>query len=172
MLTSKHYRAILTELSEKRSEFMQEERFEVFFQNISGLYRAVQRLRAQFADAAGVSSVHLFWLYLLREYPKGWQRPAGGAVQHRSIARLPAAEAAVVARARLRGRGDGKAALRLENPFDRFRMCTGGTNRAGSAFYSKPGRTRDSARGAGRLLPRAWRAPSEFQQYFHYRRNL
>ena len=31
---------------------MQEERFEVFFQNISGLYRAVQRLRAQFADAA------------------------------------------------------------------------------------------------------------------------
>ena len=30
---------------------MQEERFEVFFQNISGLYRAVQRLRAQFADA-------------------------------------------------------------------------------------------------------------------------
>ena len=46
---------------------MQEERFEVFFQNISGLYRAVQRLRAQFADAAGVSSVHLFWLYLLRE---------------------------------------------------------------------------------------------------------
>ena len=50
---------------------MQEERFEVFFQNISGLYRAVQRLRAQFADAAGVSSVHLFWLYLLREYPEG-----------------------------------------------------------------------------------------------------
>ncbi len=50
---------------------MQEERFEVFFQNISGLYRAVQRLRAQFADAAGVSSVHLFWLYLLREYPDG-----------------------------------------------------------------------------------------------------
>ena len=50
---------------------MQEERFEVFFQNISGLYRAVQRLRVQFADAAGVSSVHLFWLYLLREYPEG-----------------------------------------------------------------------------------------------------
>ena len=50
---------------------MQEERFEIFFQNISGLYRAVQRLRAQFADAAGVSSVHLFWLYLLREYPDG-----------------------------------------------------------------------------------------------------
>ena len=50
---------------------MQEERFEVFFQNISGLYRAVQRLRAQFADAAGVSAVHLFWLYLLREYPEG-----------------------------------------------------------------------------------------------------
>ena len=50
---------------------MQEERFEVFFQNISGLYRAVQRLRVQFADAAGVSAVHLFWLYLLREYPEG-----------------------------------------------------------------------------------------------------
>ena len=40
---------------------MQEERFEVFFQNISGLYRAVQRLRAQFAQMSGVSSVHLFW---------------------------------------------------------------------------------------------------------------
>ena len=50
---------------------MQEERFEVFFQNISGLYRAVQRLRAQFAQMSGVSSVHLFWLYLLREYPEG-----------------------------------------------------------------------------------------------------
>ena len=31
----------------------------------------MQRLRVQFADAAGVSSVHLFWLYLLREYPEG-----------------------------------------------------------------------------------------------------
>lgn len=50
---------------------MQEERFEVFFQNISGLYRAVQRLRAQFAQTSGVGSVHLFWLYLLREYPEG-----------------------------------------------------------------------------------------------------
>ena len=50
---------------------MQEERFEVFFQNISGLYRAVQRLRAQFAQMSGVSSVHLFWLYLLREHPEG-----------------------------------------------------------------------------------------------------
>ena len=50
---------------------MQEERFEVFFQNISGLYRAVQRLRAQFAQMSGVSSVHLFWLYLLRAYPEG-----------------------------------------------------------------------------------------------------
>ena len=50
---------------------MQEERFEIFFQNISGLYRSVQRLRAQFAERAGVSSVALFWLYLLREYPEG-----------------------------------------------------------------------------------------------------
>ena len=50
---------------------MQEERFEVFFQNIAGLYRAVQRLRAQFAETAGVASVHLFWLYLLREHPEG-----------------------------------------------------------------------------------------------------
>lgn len=143
---------------------MQEERFEVFFQNISGLYRAVQRLRAQFADAAGVSSVHLFWLYLLREYPEGLAASrARGAVQHRPLACFPAAEAASRARTCLRGRGDGKAALRLENPFDRFRMCTGGTNRAGSAFHSEPGRTRDSARGAGRLLPRARRAQSEFQ---------
>ena len=55
----------------ERSVCMQEERFEVFFQNISGLYRAVQRLRAQFAQMSGVSSVHLFWLYLLREYPEG-----------------------------------------------------------------------------------------------------
>ena len=50
---------------------MQEERFEIFFQNISGLYRSVQRLRTQFAERAGVSSVALFWLYLLREYPEG-----------------------------------------------------------------------------------------------------
>ena len=50
---------------------MKEERFEIFFQNIAGLYRSVQRLRAQFAEQAGVGSVHLFWLYLLREYPQG-----------------------------------------------------------------------------------------------------
>ena len=50
---------------------MQEERFEIFFQNIAGLYRSVQRLRVQFADKARLSSVHLFWLYLLREYPQG-----------------------------------------------------------------------------------------------------
>lgn len=50
---------------------MQEERFEIFFQNIAGLYRSVQRLRAQFAETAGVGSVHLFWLYLLREHPEG-----------------------------------------------------------------------------------------------------
>ena len=31
----------------------------------------MQRLRAQFAQMSGVSSVHLFWLYLLREYPEG-----------------------------------------------------------------------------------------------------
>ena len=151
---------------------MQEERFEVFFQNISGLYRAVQRLRAQFADAAGVSSVHLFWLYLLREYPEGLAASRLAELSNIDRSLVSRQLKPLFARARLRGRGDGKAALRLENPFDRFRMCTGGTNRAGSAFYSKPGRTRDSARGAGRLLPRAWRAPSEFQQYFHYRRNL
>ena len=51
---------------------MQEERFEVFFQNISGLYRAVQRLRAQFAQMSGVSSVHLFWLYLNTR--RDWRR--------------------------------------------------------------------------------------------------
>ena len=50
---------------------MQEERFEIFFQNISGLYRAVQRLRVQFAEQAGLSAVTLFWLYLLREHPEG-----------------------------------------------------------------------------------------------------
>ena len=50
---------------------MQEERFELFFQNIAGLYRCVQRLRAQFAAAADVDAVHLFWLYLLREHPEG-----------------------------------------------------------------------------------------------------
>ena len=61
---------------------MQEERFEVFFQNISGLYRAVQRLRAQFAQMSGVSSVHLFWLYLLREYGGTGGVASGGAVKH------------------------------------------------------------------------------------------
>ena len=118
---------------------MQEERFEVFFQNISGLYRAVQRLRAQFADAAGVSSVHLFWLYLLREYPEGL-----AAFQYRPLARLAAAKAAFGARAGSRGRGDGEAALRLEAPPDRDRPYARGANCAGSAFDSEPGRARDS----------------------------
>ena len=121
---------------------MQEERFEVFFQNISGLYRAVQRLRAQFADAAGVSAVHLFWLYLLREYPEG--------LAASRLAELSNIDRSLVSRQLKplleRGlvRADGETALRLEAPPDRDRPYARGANCAGSAFYSKPGRARDS----------------------------
>lgn len=50
---------------------MREAHFEVFFGNISGIYRAIQKLRADFAEEEGVKSVHIFWIYLLHEHPEG-----------------------------------------------------------------------------------------------------
>ncbi len=111
MLTSKHLNAILTEPSDReRSEFMQEERFEVFFQNISGLYRAVQRLRAQFAQmSAGVElGASVLAVSAARVPRRAGGVASGGAVQHRPLARFAAAQAASGARTGQPGGETGK----------------------------------------------------------------
>ncbi|MDO4549364.1 MAG: MarR family transcriptional regulator [Clostridia bacterium] len=50
---------------------MVEPRFEVFFSYISGIYRAIQSLRARFSKESGIQSVHVFWIHLLRRHPEG-----------------------------------------------------------------------------------------------------
>lgn len=150
---------------------MQEERFEVFFQNISGLYRAVQRLRAQFAQMSGVSSVHLFWLYLLREYPEGLaaSRLAELSNIDRSLVSRQL-QAASGARTGTDRGADRKAALRLENPPDAGGHCTGRGNCRAGACDSEPRRARRVGGGAGGVLPCSRCAEPEFQRNIHFRR--
>lgn len=50
---------------------MVEERFEQFSSLISGIYRDIQKLKARWTEPLGMKSVHIFWVYLLKNYPEG-----------------------------------------------------------------------------------------------------
>ena len=50
---------------------METERFEQFSSLISGIYRDIQKLKAQRAAAIGMKSVHIFLVYLLKNHPEG-----------------------------------------------------------------------------------------------------
>lgn len=50
---------------------MKEERFEEFSGLISGIYRDIQKLKAKWTEPLGMKSVHIFWVYLLRNHPEG-----------------------------------------------------------------------------------------------------
>lgn len=50
---------------------MKQERFEEFSSLITGIYRDIQKLKAQQTEALGMKSVHIFWVYLLRNHPEG-----------------------------------------------------------------------------------------------------
>ena len=50
---------------------MEEERFEQFSSLISGIYRDIQKLKAKWTDPLGLKSVHIFWVYLLKNHPDG-----------------------------------------------------------------------------------------------------
>ena len=50
---------------------MKEERFEQFSSLISGIYRDIQKLKTKWAEPLGMKSVHIFWVYLLKNHPEG-----------------------------------------------------------------------------------------------------
>lgn len=50
---------------------MTEERFEQFSALISGIYRDIQKLKAKWTTPLGMKSVHIFWVYLLKNHPEG-----------------------------------------------------------------------------------------------------
>lgn len=50
---------------------MKEERFEQFASLISGIYRDIQKLKTKWTEPLGMKSVHIFWVYLLKNHPEG-----------------------------------------------------------------------------------------------------
>ena len=50
---------------------MKEERFEEFTSLISGIYRDIQKLKTKWTEPLGMKSVHIFWVYLLKQHPEG-----------------------------------------------------------------------------------------------------
>lgn len=50
---------------------MEAERFEHFNSLISGIYRDIQKLKAKWTAPLGMKSVHIFWVYLLKNHPEG-----------------------------------------------------------------------------------------------------
>lgn len=50
---------------------MESERFEQFSSLISGIYRDIQKLKAKWTEPLGMKSVHIFWVYLLKNHPDG-----------------------------------------------------------------------------------------------------
>ena len=50
---------------------MNEERYEQFSSLISGIYRDIQKLKAKWTEPLGMKSVHIFWVYLLKNHPEG-----------------------------------------------------------------------------------------------------
>ena len=50
---------------------MQDERFEQFSSLISGIYWDILKLKNKWTEPLGMKSVHIFWVYLLRNHPEG-----------------------------------------------------------------------------------------------------
>ena len=50
---------------------METERFEQFNSLISGIYRDIQKLKTKWTAPLGMKSVHIFWVYLLKNHPEG-----------------------------------------------------------------------------------------------------
>ena len=50
---------------------MELERFEQFSSLISGIYRDIQKLKTKWTEPLGMKSVHIFWVYLLKNHPEG-----------------------------------------------------------------------------------------------------
>lgn len=50
---------------------MEEARFEQFRNLISGIHRDIEKLKTKWTAPLGMKSVHIFWVYLLKDHPEG-----------------------------------------------------------------------------------------------------
>ena len=50
---------------------MEDERFERFRNLISGIHWDIEKLKAKWTAPLGMKSVHIFWVYLLKNHPQG-----------------------------------------------------------------------------------------------------
>ena len=50
---------------------MEQERFEQFWSLISGIHRNIEKLKTKWTQPLGMKSVHIFWVYLLKDHPEG-----------------------------------------------------------------------------------------------------
>ena len=50
---------------------MKEEHFEQFRNLISGIHWNIEKLKSKWATPLGMKSVHIFWVYLLKNHPEG-----------------------------------------------------------------------------------------------------
>ena len=50
---------------------MSSERFYTFVRVIDGIHKSIQKLRIDFSPTIGIKSVHVFWVYALRNHPEG-----------------------------------------------------------------------------------------------------
>lgn len=50
---------------------MQLERFETFSAQISSIYRNIQKIKSRYSKEIDIKPVHIFWIYLLSNYPEG-----------------------------------------------------------------------------------------------------
>ena len=50
---------------------MEAERFEQFRNLISGIHRDIEKLKTKWTAPLGMKSVHIFWVYLLKNHPEG-----------------------------------------------------------------------------------------------------
>lgn len=127
-------------------------------------------LRAQFAQMSGVSSVHLFWLYLLREYPEGLAASRLAELSNIDRSLVSRQLKPLLARGLVQtGEQTGKRRygwkIRLtQEGLARQRKCRAG------ACDSEPRRARRVGGGAGGVLPCSRCAEPEFQRNIHFRR--
>ena len=47
------------------------ERFYPFCRMIDGIHKSIQKIRIDFSPTVGIKSVHVFWIYTLRDHPEG-----------------------------------------------------------------------------------------------------
>ena len=87
---------------------MEEERFEQFRNLISGIHRDIEKLKTKWTAPLGMKSVHIFWVYLLKNHPRG--------LTAAELARLSQTNRSLVSR-------------ELQNLIDLGYVCTDGSSR-------------------------------------------